>query len=284
MRKLLLLTALCLLGSSLACNGAGGVPLAAPGTLLRKIQDRGSLIVGVKFDQPTFGYLNPQTNSVEGFDAAVAHEIAGYIFGDARKVVFKEAQSKDRIPFLKDGTVDLVLATMTINDDRLKDIDFSAVYYVAGQRLLVSHESSLTSIADTDGKKIGTARGSTSAANLAQFPGAQVVLFDGYADAVKALIAGQLDAISTDDTILYGFAYQNPALQVVGAQFSYEPYGAGVQKNQPDLLAVVNNVVKNLKASGKWKTIWKSEIGDKLRILSLPDPPADDWHKQVLAP
>ncbi len=282
MRKLLLLTLACLLSTTIACSGPTA-PLAAPGTLLRKIQDRGNLIVGVKFDQPTFGYLNQKTQLVEGFDAAVAHEIAAYIFGDPSRVVFKEAQSKDRIPYLQDGTVDVVLATMTINDDRLKDIDFSAVYYIAGQRLLVPKDSNIGGIADTDGAKVGTARGSTSADHLAEFPGVQVVLFDGYAQAVQALLANQIDAVSTDDTILYGFAYQNPGLQVVGAQFSYEPYGVGVQKNQPELLNVVNAVVRNVKSSGKWKSIWKNEIGDKLKVMTIPDPPPDDWHRQVVA-
>ncbi len=272
-----------LLLTLVAACAPGGAPRAPDGTLLRKIQDRGKMIAGVKFDQPTFGYRNPQTQQLEGFDVAVAHEVAAYLFGDASKVEFKEAQSKDRIPFLKDGTVDVVLATMTINDERLKDVDFSVVYYVAGQRLLVSKGSSITGIADTGGKKVGTVRSSTSATNLAKFAGVEIVLFDAYADAVKALAANQVDAVSTDDTILYGFVYQNPELQVVGAQFSYEPYGASVQKNQPALLNAVNTVVKNLKTSGKWQTIWKNEIGDKLRILTIPNPPADDWHKQVLA-
>jgi ABC-type amino acid transport substrate-binding protein len=72
---------------------------------------------------------------------------------------------------------------------------------------------------------------------------------------------------------------QNPKLQVVGAPFSFEPYAIGVPKGQPELLDAVNLAVQNVKSSGKWKTIWKSEIGDRLGLLTAPDPPADDWRR-----
>src|SRR6266849_6914501 len=104
-----------------AC-GNSAMPLAREGTLLRKIQDRGKLIAGVKYDLPTFGYLNPQSNRIEGFDPAIAREIAAYLLGDPNKIEFKEAITKNRIPFLKDGTVDLIVSTMTITEERLKDV------------------------------------------------------------------------------------------------------------------------------------------------------------------
>src|SRR5574341_869344 len=203
-----------------ACGSPSALPLAKEGTLLRKIQDRGKVIVGVKYDVPTFGYLNSKTNTLEGFDPAVAREIAAYIFGDPNKVEFKEAVSKDRMPFLKDGTVDVILSTFTINDDRLKEVDFSAVYYVTGQRLLVAKDSPIKGLTEIDtNKKIGSAKGSTSVANLRKQARAQVVEFDTYSQATQALIARQLDAVSTDDVILYGLALVNPATKVIGAQF-----------------------------------------------------------------
>src|SRR5574341_395936 len=203
-----------------ACAAPSGLPPAKEGTLLRKIQDRGRLIVGVKYDVPTFGYLNPKTNTLEGFDPAVAREIAAYIFGDPNKVEFKEAVTKNRIPFLKDGTVDVILSTFTIDDDRLKEVDFSAVYYVTGQRLLVAKDSPIKGLTEIDtNKKIGSAKGSTSVANLRKQARAQVVEFDTYSQATQALIARQLDAVSTDDVILYGLALVNPATKVIGAQF-----------------------------------------------------------------
>src|SRR5574341_665116 len=145
-----------------ACSGPSGLPPAKEGTLLRKIQDRGKLIVGVKYDVPTFGYLNPKTNTLEGFDPAIAREIAAYIFGNPNKVEFKEAVTKNRIPFLKDGTVDVILSTFTINEERLKEVDFSFVYYVSGDRLLVSKDSPIRTVADLDGRKVAVNKGSSS--------------------------------------------------------------------------------------------------------------------------
>src|SRR5574341_1037662 len=137
-----------------------GLPIAREGTLLRKIQDRGRLITGTKFDLLSFGYLNPKTNRVEGFDAEVAREIAAYIFGDPNKVEFQEAITKDRETNLKNGTFDMILATYIISEDRLKEIDFSVVYYVGGPRLLVNKDSPIKSISDVDGKKVATSKGS----------------------------------------------------------------------------------------------------------------------------
>jgi putative glutamine transport system substrate-binding protein len=253
-----------------------GIAKAADGTLLRKIQDRGKIVVGVKFDVPMFGLLNPSTNKVEGFDVDIAKEIAAYIFGDPEAVEFKEAVSKNRIPFLQDGTVDIIISTMTINAEREQQIDFSIVYYLAGQSLLVPKNSAITGIPDLAGKKVGTAKGSTSEKNIrAMSPQADVQLFDGYAEAVAAMDAGRLEAVTTDDNILIGFQAKEPnKWKLVGGQFTKEPYGIGIAKNHPELVEVVNKVVKDLKASGKWKEIYKKNIP-----TTPPEPPIDDWRK-----
>lgn len=283
-KTLIIITALLVLLAT-ACAGSegtptpAGMPKAKEGTALRKIQDRGKLIVGTRSDTPTFCYLNPKTNTMEGFDVAIAREIASAILGDSTKVEFKLIKSADRIPLLKDGTIDLAIATMTINEDRLKEIDFSVVYYIAGQRLLVRQASTIKGLQDVDNKKVGTAKGSTPAANLKKVSKAQVVEFDDYNLAMQALLANQIEAVSTDDVILYGLQLANPDTKVVGSQFSYEPYGIGVAKNNPDLLNTVNTVVKNLKSSGKWKTFWQAEVGNKVGITVAPEPPADEWKK-----
>ncbi|MCX7838771.1 MAG: transporter substrate-binding domain-containing protein, partial [Anaerolineae bacterium] len=233
MRKNVWLVLALMLVVLVACSSATPVPTksalpqAPAGTGLRKVQDRGKLVVGTRSDTPTFCYLNPQTNQLEGFDVALAKEIANYIFGDPSKVEFKIITSAQRIPQLKEGVIDLAIATMTINEERLKEIDFSVVYYVAGQRILVPQASTIKGLTDLDNKKVGAARGTTSATNLKQMTKAQVVEFDTWAAAAQALVAGQLDAVSTDDIILYGFQLAYPGTKVVGSQFSYEPYGVG---------------------------------------------------------
>jgi ABC-type amino acid transport substrate-binding protein len=270
---------------AVACGGATPTParqplsLAPAGTGLRKIQDRGKLIVGTRADTPTFCYLNPQTNRMEGFDVALAKEIATFIFGDPGKVEFKLITSAERIPLLKEGAIDLAIATMTINEARLKEIDFSIVYYVAGQRLLVPQTSEVKGLGDLDNKKVGVARGTTSAENLRKYGKVQLVEFDTWGAAVQALTANQVDAVSTDDIMLYGFQVTTPNTKVVGSQFSYEPYGVGIAKNNPELVNAVNTVIKDLKTSNKWKTIWMTEVGNKIGVTIAPEPPPDDWRR-----
>jgi putative glutamine transport system substrate-binding protein len=259
--------------------GPTGVPRAREGTLLRKVQDRGRLIVGVKHGHPTFGYRDPKTHAVNGFDPAVGREIAAHIFGEQERVEFTETITRDRIPFLQSGRVDVVLSTMTITEERLKQIEFSVVYYVAGQRLLVPKGSPIKGVADLDGKRVATTRDSTAELNLRKQNGVKVVLFDTHSEGVQALLRGEVDAESTDDTTLYGLALLNPGLEVVGAPFSYEPYGAGIASGHPEFLELVNSVIRKLKTSSRWKEIWKAEIGERLGIFTTPEPPPDDWRR-----
>ena len=259
-----------------AGNGSGQAVAKAPtGTLLRKIQDRGKIIIGVKYDQPGFGYLNPMTNQLEGYDVDIGRAIAKKIFGDEKAAEFKEAVSKNRIPYLNDGTVDLVIATMTANEDRAKQIDFSDCYYVAGQKLLVKQSSPINGIGDLAGKTVATAKGSTSEKNIrAKAPQAKVELYDTYADGLQAVLSGRADALTTDDIILYGYEKQNKGqVKVVGDQFTQEPYAIGLQKGHPELLEVVNQVIRDLKSSGAWTELYKKHISTE----NVPSPPPQDW-------
>ncbi|MDQ3928887.1 MAG: transporter substrate-binding domain-containing protein [Chloroflexota bacterium] len=230
---------------------------------LAAIKARGKLIAGVKYDVRIFGYLNPETNVVEGFDVDLARAVATRIFGNPDAIQFEEAISRNRIPYLDEGRVDVIFSTMTANKTRSEQIDFSDVYYVAGQSLLVPVNSDIKSVNDLAGKRVGTAKGSTSEVNIRAFaPGAQIELFDAYAQAVAAMDAGRLDAVTTDDIILYGFERNSPdKFKVVGGQFTQEPYAAGVKKGNADLLAEVNATLRDLKESGEWAAIYKKWIG-----------------------
>lgn len=267
-------------GATATVGGAGGgsgqaVAKAATGTLLRKIQDRGKIVIGVKYDQPGFGYLNPMTNQLEGFDVDIGRAIAKKIFGDEKAAQFKEAISKNRIPYLNDGTVDLVIATMTANEDRAKQIDFSDCYYVAGQKLLVKQGSPINGIGALAGKTVATAKGSTSEKNIrAKAPQSKVDLYDTYADGLQAVLSGRADALTTDDIILYGFEKQNKGqVKVVGDQFTQEPYAIGLQKGHPELIQVVNQVIRDLKSSGAWAELYKKHVSAE----KVPGPPPQDW-------
>lgn len=264
-------------GGNTAPAATKGIPKAKEGTSLRKMQDRGKLLAGVKYDVPTFGYLNPVTNKLEGFDVDMVKGIANYIFGDPEAVEFKQAVTKDRIPFLKENVVDIVASTMTITEERTKEIDFADTYYVAGQSLLVPANSAVTGIKDLAGKRVATAKGSTSETNIrAKAPGAEVVLFDTYSEAVQAMDTGRADAVTTDDIILYGYVKQTPnKYKVVGGQFTVEPYGIGVAQGNPELLQAVNEAIRGMIQSGEWGRIYEKNLpGSK-----APAPPPADWRK-----
>jgi ABC-type amino acid transport substrate-binding protein len=265
-----------------ACGRAGGpatsVPQYPANTYMYKIVQRGKLVAGVKQDQPLFGYLNPRTNQIEGFDVDVVKEIAKALFNLKTdplpgRLELQPVTSAQRIPLLNEGRVDIVAATMTITEERKQQIDFSDVYYLAGQKVLVKKDSPVTGIKDLDkpDKTICSAQGSTSERNLDRFaPNAQKVLFAGYAECVTALKQGRADAVSTDDIILMGFADQDPDLKVVGDRFTDEPYGLGIAKTSTGFLEFVNAELRKMKQDGRWKQIYQKWLG---KFGPVPEPP-----------
>ncbi|EMI09307.1 glutamate ABC transporter substrate-binding protein [Anoxybacillus gonensis] len=235
-------------------------------TTLDKIKERGKLVVGVKYDLNLFGLKNPQTGQVEGFDIDIAKGLAKKILGDENKIELKEVTSKTRIPMLNNGEIDAIIATMTITEERKKEVDFSDVYFMAGQSLLVKKDSNINGIADVNKKGVTvlTAKGSTSAQNIrAKAPEATVLEFENYAEAFTALKAGQGDALTTDNALLFGMAKQDPNFRVVDETFSEEPYGIAVRKGDKELLDVINEYLKEIKANGEYDKIYEKWIGEK---------------------
>lgn len=260
-----------------AATGAGPGMIAsgtspASGGYLDTIKNRGKLIVGVKFDVPTFGMKNPMTDQVEGFDVDIGRELAKVLLGDAKKIELVEAISSNRVPFLQEDKVDLVISTMTINEERKKEIDFSDPYYMAGQSLLVSKGSPIKSINDLSGKNICTAQGSTSEKNVREkAPNVKLTLFGGYSECYTALENGQVDAISTDDIILFGLKLRAPDKhELVGGQFTSEPYGVGMKKGRPELVSFVNTTLTAMKSDGRWKAIYDKHLKPASGISAEP--------------
>jgi len=203
---------------------------------------------------------------VEGFDIDIAKGLAKKILGDENKIELKEVTSKTRIPMLNNGEIDAIIATMTITEERKKEVDFSDVYFMAGQSLLVKKDSNINGIADVNKKGVTvlTAKGSTSAQNIrAKAPEATVLEFENYAEAFTALKAGQGDALTTDNALLFGMAKQDPNFRVVDETFSEEPYGIAVRKGDKELLDVINEYLKEIKANGEYDKIYEKWIGEK---------------------
>ncbi|WP_088834304.1 glutamate ABC transporter substrate-binding protein [Paenibacillus tyrfis] len=247
-----------------AGGGTSGKPEAAVSTI-EAIKKRGKLVAGVKYDTKLFGLKDPGTGKVEGFDIDMAKRLAKSILGDETKVELKEVTSKTRIPMLQNGEIDIIIATMTINEERKQQVDFTDVYFKAGQSLLVKKGSVIQSIADLKkGTKVMAVKGSTSAVNIrAKAPEATVLEFDNYQDAFTALKAGQGDALTTDNAILLGMVKQDPSFQLAGGNFTDEPYGMAIKKGDSEFVAYVNKFLKDTNASGEYDKLYEQWFGEK---------------------
>ncbi|KEO84665.1 glutamate ABC transporter substrate-binding protein [Tumebacillus flagellatus] len=225
---------------------------------LDAIKQRGKLVAGVKYDTNLFGLKDPASGTVSGFDIDIAHALAKDILGDENKVEFKEVTSKTRIPMLDKGDIDVIIATMTITEDRKKQVNFSDVYFKAGQSLLVKQGSDIKSIDDLKGKKVLAVKGSTSVTNIKQkAPDAQVLEFDTYADAFTALKAGKGDTLTTDNAILMGMSQQDPSFVLTGGLFTDEPYGIASKKGDDEFTKYLNTFLKKINDNGDYATIYK---------------------------
>jgi glutamate transport system substrate-binding protein len=207
----------------------------------------------------------------------MARYIAKGLGHDEDDIEFKEAVSANRETFLKDGTVDMILGTYSITDERKAEVDFAGPYYLAHQDLLVrADEDSITGPDTLDGKKLCSVTGSTSAQKVKDEYSDQVQLqeFDSYSKCVTALLGGQIDAVTTDDIILAGFAQQNPGeLKVVGEPFSDENYGVGLPKGSDDR-DKINDLIEQAFDDGTWERAFNDNLGES--GYPLPDPPTVD--------
>ncbi|ETA66589.1 glutamate ABC transporter substrate-binding protein [Haloechinothrix halophila] len=243
-----------------------------PGSTMAEIKKRGILRVGVDQNTFLFGFRNPTTGNLEGFDIAIAREIAKALFGDPDRVRFKAITSQQRIDVLRDGTVDVVVRTMTINCERREQIEFSSVYFVAGQRVLVTKRSGYSGLADLAGKKVCATTGSTSLRNIAAADSEPIpVAVENWSDCLVLLQQGQVEAISTDDTILAGMAQQDPTTHVVGPKFTNEPYGVGIPKEDTDLVRYVNAVLQQVRKN-TWQAVYDRWIEPALGPGTPPEP------------
>jgi ABC-type amino acid transport substrate-binding protein len=246
-------------------GGGGGGDQAAEAkqfpadTTMGKIQERGEIKIGVKFDVPPFGFTNPQTDEVEGFDVDMGKIIADELGVEPK---FVEAISDNRIPFLQRGTVDVILSTMTINQERDQEIDFSEPYYIARGRILVPGNSDIAGVEDLAGNSVCTALGSTYEETLSEeAPDAELRLVDTYSECLELLQNGAVDAISTDDVILTGMIIQDDTLQLVGDELTTEPYGAGIKDGDTEFQKFVSDTLEAAQADGRWAERYQEWIG-----------------------
>ncbi|MEU7984101.1 glutamate ABC transporter substrate-binding protein [Streptosporangium canum] len=233
-------------------------------------------VIGIKFDQPGLGQKQPD-GSFKGFDVDVANYVAKELGYTGDKVEFKEAISANRESFIQQGQVNMVIATYSITDDRKKKIGFAGPYLVTGQDILTrADDTTINSVDDLKDKKVCGAQGSSSPKRLVDkfgdaWKGQYLTEQQGYGACLPLLENKQVDAISTDATILAGFATQSPGkFRLVGKPFSEEKYGIGVKLDDKDTREKINAAVEKMFKDGSWKKAVDANFGEFGKFFTTP--------------
>ncbi|CAM5663263.1 ABC transporter substrate-binding protein [Streptomyces spiroverticillatus] len=294
-KRALVTAALALL--AVACGKEGSPPVkgprpdqlphyqVAPGFSLpesatwEKAKRRGHLIVGAKEDQPYMGEKDPASGRYSGFDIEIAKMISASLGFDPASVQFRTIASANRETALQNGQIDYYVGTYTINDKRKKLVGFAGPYYLAGQSLLVrTDENDIKGPKDLAGKRVCSAAGSTPYQRIeSDHPEADLVAYDTYSVCVDNLLTYQVDAVTTDDTILMGYAAKVPdEMKVVGTPFSKEPYGIGVPRPDNALRFAIDDALAAREKNGDWQKAYDVTLGLSGR-KATPAPPIDRY-------
>ncbi|MER5260166.1 MULTISPECIES: glutamate ABC transporter substrate-binding protein [unclassified Streptomyces] len=244
-------------------------------SVFKAAKKRGKIVIGAKADQPYLGFQDQSTKEYSGFDIEIAKMIAADLGFSAKQIEWKTVDSGARETAVSKGDVDLMIGTYTMNDERKKQIDFAGPYFHAGASLLVrKDEKDVKGPETVRDKKVCSIVGSTPLQNIKKPKyGAKVTELSKYSECVAQLLNNQVDAVTTDDAILMGYAAQNEGkLKVVGKPFSDEPYGVGLKKGDAALQTAVADAIKAHQENGDYKEAYEATLGKS--GSEYKDPPA----------
>jgi polar amino acid transport system substrate-binding protein len=222
------------------------------------IRARGRLIVGLDIGSNLFSFRDPISGEITGFDVDIAGEIARDIFGAPSHVEYRILSSDERTTALQHSEVDIVAKTMTITCDRRKLVNFSTVYLDANQRILAPRDSPIVKVSDLSGKRVCVARGTTSLHRIQEIdPAPVIVSVVNWADCLVAMQQREIDAVSTDDSILAGLVEEDPYLHIVGPNMATQPYGIGINLDNTGLVRFVNGTLERIRKDGTWNALYR---------------------------
>ncbi len=235
------------------------------------------IVIGTKFDQPGLGIKNPD-GTMSGFDVDVATYVAKELGYSPDKIEWKESPSAQRETLIANDQVKFIAATYSITDSRKEKVDFAGPYLITGQSLLVRGDNTDITGAESlqNNKKLCSVSGSTPAQRIKdKYPGVQLQQYDTYSACVEALKNGAIDAVTTDEVILAGYAAQSPGtFKIVGKPFSEEKYGIGLKKGDTELRTKINDALAKMGKDGSWKAAFEKNLGPA--GIATPNPPAVD--------
>jgi len=277
-RRILAVLVVALTGvAAVACSSGGEVKTP---TTVSGATSGGKLTIGISFDQPGLGYKEGDTSgagSYSGFDVDTAIYVAQALGVPKENITWVQADPADRETLLENGDVDMVFSTYSITDDRKKVVDFAGPYFLAHQDLLVRrNETDITGPDTLNGRVLCSVTGTTSSQYIKDHYLGKITLteYPRFSDCVAALANSQVDAVTTDDVILAGFAAQDQykgKLKLVGHGFTDERYGVGIPKGDTDRVNQVNDALKQYIADGSWKAALDATVAPS--GYSIPDPP-----------
>ena len=240
--------------------------------------DKGNtIVIGTKYDQPGLGLKKPD-GTLSGFDVDVAKYVAKQLGYNEDQIEWKESPSAQRETLIQNGQVDYIAASYSITDSRKEKVSFAGPYLITGQSLLVrANANDITGAASLENnKKLCSVSGSTPAQRIKdEYPKVQLQQYDTYSACIEALKNSAVDAVTTDEVILAGFAAQTPGtFKIVGDQFSEERYGIGLKKDDTELQKKINDAIEKMESSGAWKEAFDKNLG--AAGIEAPKPPAID--------
>lgn len=234
------------------------------GSRMAELADAGTVKIGVKFDQPGIGFKGAGQDTPSGIDPEMGKIVAGQLGIAPEDIEWVETISANREPFLQNGTVDFVVASYSITDERRQIVGQAGPYYITGQDLLVAaDDDSITGPDDLEGKKVCSVTGSTPIALIEEEYGATPAGFDTYSECVDQLLNGSVDAVTTDGAILLGYAAENPdELKVIGEPFSEERYGIGYSIDSPELCQFLTDTINTAYDDGDFEKAFEATLGE----------------------
>lgn len=244
------------------------------GSAIDAIRARGRLVVGLDPGSNLFSFRDPTTGALDGFDVDIAKELARDLLGNPELIEYRILGSADRERALQEHTVDVVVKTMTITCERRQRVTFSTSYLQAHQRVLTTHDSGIGGLTDLAGRRVCVVRGTTSLDRIRrQQPAASILTVPSWADCLVVLQQRQVEAVSTDDTVLAGLAVQDPATEVVGPNLSTEQYGIGIAQGADDLVRFVNGTLERIRNDGTWNRLYRRWLAAALGDAAVPPLP-----------